>query len=55
MTLLATWRWASDFFKMAPKFKMAARGQLKKNLWAGKLKNLKSEIIQISLSPSPPY
>ena len=34
---------------------MAARGQLQKNLWAQKLKNLKSEIIQILLSHSPPY
>ena len=37
---------------MLPKFKMAARGQLQKNLGA---KNLKSEIIQILLSHSPPY
>ena len=40
------------FLKMLPKFKMATRGQLQKNLWAQKLK---SEIIQILLSHSPPY
>ena len=28
---------ASDFFEMLPKFKMAARGQLQKFLWAQKL------------------
>ena len=38
MTLLATWGCASEFLKMLPKFKMAARGQLQKNLWAQKLK-----------------
>ena len=52
MTLLATWGCTSEFLKMLPKFKMAARGQLQKNLGA---KNLKSEIIQILLSHSPPY
>ena len=36
MTSLATLKWASDFLKMLPKFKMAARGQLQKNLWAQK-------------------
>ena len=55
MTFLAAWRCASDYLKMLPKFKMAARGQLQKNLWAQELKNLKSEIISISLSHSPPY
>ena len=29
MTFVATWGCASDFLKMLPKFKMAARGQLK--------------------------
>ena len=29
-----TWGCASDFLKMLPKFKMAARGQLQKMLWA---------------------
>ena len=43
------------FFKDATKFKMAARGLLQKKMWMQKLWNLKSEIIQISLSPSPPY
>ena len=33
---------------------MAAKGQLKFFLWAQKLKNLKSEIIQILLSHYPP-
>ena len=28
MTFLASWGCASDFLKMLPKFKMAARGQL---------------------------
>ena len=37
MTFLATWGSASDFLKMLPKFKMAAKGQLQKNLWAQKL------------------
>ena len=37
MTFLATWGCASDFFKMLPKFKMAARSQLQKHLWAQKL------------------
>ena len=55
MTFLATWECASDFVKMLPKFKMATGGQLQKNLWAQKLKNLESEIIQILLSHSPPY
>ena len=36
MTFLATWGCASDFFKMLPKFKMAATGQLQKILWAQK-------------------
>ena len=55
MTFLATWGCASNFLKMLQKFKMAARGQLQKILWAQKLKNLKSEIIQILLSHPPPY
>ena len=38
MTFLATWGCANDFLKMLPKFKMATRGQLQKNLWAQKLK-----------------
>ena len=50
---LATWGCASDFLKMLPKFKMAARGQLQIFLWAQKLQNLKSEIIQISLLRPP--
>ena len=55
MTFLATWGCASAFYKILPKFKMAARGQLQKNLWAQKLENLRSEIIQILLSHSPRY
>ena len=38
MTFLATWGCANDFCGMLPKFKMAARGQLQKILWAQKLK-----------------
>ena len=38
LTFLATWGCASDFSNMLPKFKIAARGQLQKNLWAQKLK-----------------
>ena len=53
MTFLATWGCTSDFLKMPTKFKMAARGQLQKILWAQKFKKLKSEIIQILLSHSP--
>ena len=34
---------------------MAARGQLQIFLWAKKLQNFKSEIIQILLSHSPRY
>ena len=34
---------------------MAARGQLQIFLWAQKLQNFKSEIIQILLSISPQY
>ena len=37
MTFLTTWGCASDFLRMLPKFKMAARGQLQKILWAQKL------------------
>ena len=55
MTFLATWGCASDFLEMLPKFKMATRGQLQNILWAQKLQNLKSEIIQILLSHSPRY
>ena len=44
---------ASDFLEMLSKFKMADRGQLKKFLWAPKLQNFTSEIIQILLSHSP--
>ena len=55
MTFLATWGCANDFLKMLPKFKLSARGQLQKNLWVQKLKNPKSEIIQILLSHPPPY
>ena len=55
MTFLATRACASDFLKMLPKFKIAARVQLQKNLWAQKLKNFKSEIIQILQSLSPQY
>ena len=40
MIFLATWGCASDFLKMLPKFKMAARGQLQNFLWAQKLKKL---------------
>ena len=38
MTFLAKWGCASDFLKMLPKFKMAARRQLQIFLWAQKLK-----------------
>ena len=38
ITFLATWGCASDFLKMLPKFKMAARGQLQIFLWMQKLK-----------------
>ena len=37
ITFLATWGCASDFLKMLPNFKMAARGQLQFFLWAQKL------------------
>ena len=49
MTFLATWGFASDFLKMLSNLKMAARGQLQIFLWAQKLQNLESEIIQILL------
>ena len=56
MTFLATWGCASDFSKMLPKYKMAARGQPQVFLRAQTLKkNVKSEIIQILLSHSPQY
>ena len=38
MTFLARWGGESDFLKMLPKFKMAARGQLQNFLWAQTLK-----------------
>ena len=41
------WRCAGDFFKVLLKFKMAATNRL--FLWAQKLNNFKSEIIQIFL------
>ena len=40
---------------MLPKFKIVATKQLHNFLWAQKLKNLKSEIIQILQSHSPQY
>ena len=55
MTFLATWGCASDFLKMLPKFKMGARGQLQIFLWAQKLLNLTSEIMQMLQSHSPQY
>ena len=55
ITFLAAWGCASDFLKMLPKCKIAARGQLQIFLWAQKLQNLKSEIIQILLSHFPRY
>ena len=42
------------FFKLLLKFKMAATDQLQFFVGA-KTQNLKSEIIQMSLSHSPPY
>ena len=38
MTFLATWGCAIEFSKKLPKFKMAARGQPQKILWAQKHK-----------------
>ena len=55
ITFLATCGCAIDFLKMLPKFKMAARSQRQKFLWAQKLSNLTSEIIQILESLSPQY
>ena len=55
ITFLATWGCASDFLKMLPNFKMAARGQLQNILSAQKLQNLRKEIIQILLSHFPRY
>ena len=55
ITFLATRGCASDFLKMLPNFKMAARGQLQIFLLAQKLQNLKWEIIHILLSYSPRY
>ena len=37
ITFLATCGYASDFLKMLPKFKIAARSQLQIFLWAQKL------------------
>ena len=55
ITFLAAWGCASDFLKMLPNFKMAARGQL--NFFCGRksLQNLRKEIIQILLSHFPRY
>ena len=55
ITFLATWGCGSNFLKMLPNFKMAARGQLQNYLWAQKLQNLRKEIIQILLSHFPRY
>ena len=55
ITFLAAWGCASDFSKMLPNFKMAARGQLQIFLWAQKLQNLRKELIQILLSHFPRY
>ena len=52
---LATCGCAIDSVKMLTKFKMAARSQLRNFLWAQKLQNLTSEIIQILQSHSPQY
>ena len=41
MTFVATWGCASKFLKMLPKFKMAARGQLKKKFVGAKTLKLK--------------
>ena len=53
ITFLATWGCSSDFLKMLPKFKMAARGQLKKfcgwknsKTWSQKLFNFYYNIRQ---------
>ena len=51
MTFLATWGCASDFLKMLPKFKMAARDQLQKNIVGAKTLKLSQKL----LSHSPPY
>ena len=42
---LAAWGCASDFLKILPKFKTAARGQFQIFLWVQKLQNWKSGII----------
>ena len=55
ITFPMIWRCAGDFFKVLLIFKMAATDQLWFFLWAQKLQNLKSEIIQILLSHSPRY
>ena len=55
ITFIATCGCAIDFLKMLPKFKMAARSQLQNFLWAQKLQNQTSEIIQILQSHSPQY
>ena len=41
ITFIAAWGCASDFLKMLPEFKMAARGRLQIFSWAQKLQNLK--------------
>ena len=41
MTLLATWGCASEFLKMLPKFKMAARGQFQKKIVGARTLKLK--------------
>ena len=54
ITFLATWGCASDFLKMLPKFKMAARGQ--HNFFCGRKNSKnKSEIIHILQSHSLRY
>ena len=55
ITFLAKCGCAIDFLKMLPIFKMATRSQIQIFLWAQKLQNLKSEIIQILLVHSPQY
>ena len=47
ITFSTIWIYADDFFKVLLKFKMSTTDQLYFFLWAQKLKNLKSENIQI--------
>ena len=54
MTFQATSGCASDFLEVLPKFKMAARGQLK-HFCGRKNSTLKTEIIRILLSHSARY